>query len=184
MQEEIYNEFIDTLHVNMSRIEYVHLFLTTFLGKVIPPTDIENFYSICHKIINSVSLCWQEVEFFHNLVTLNFSDNYINNLIDIYFDIEHLDNCSLGYNILRCLIASEGMMENIIGKNNQQQQLKTVNSNELTSIDCCICLEIITELFTFVPCGHINVCNMCYNDTLNVCPICQKKIDMRVKLYK
>ena len=62
---------------------------------------------------------------------------------------------------------------------NSVQQKKTTHENE-----CGICFDEITELYTFVPCGHCNVCTKCYNaKNFKICPLCNSGITSRIKLY-
>jgi len=50
--------------------------------------------------------------------------------------------------------------------------------------DCAVCFDPLHELHTLVPCGHTNVCTKCYNEQDFVqCPVCRKKINMRIKNY-
>lgn len=51
--------------------------------------------------------------------------------------------------------------------------------------ECHICFNELNENFALVPCGHTNVCSKCYgNNSLKKCPICDKEISMRIKIYK
>lgn len=108
IQDEQYKGFLDNLTKSMFRIEYVCLFLNTFLGKYLTPTKTyEEFAEISHELIDSISLLGPEITFFHKLVDFEHTDNYIDKLIEIYHQTKNLDRCQLGYNIMRCLEASK-----------------------------------------------------------------------------
>ena len=98
---------------------YLCLFLGSFLGKECLPqtpddfarmTSMVNegkFVSYFNCVIDSVSLCGQEIEFFHKMVNLKNSENYIETCINAYKKIDGLERCQLGGNILKFLECSK-----------------------------------------------------------------------------
>lgn len=108
IQDEQFKHFSDSLTKSMTRIEFVCLFLNTFLGKYLTVTDTyEEFSNISHELIDSISLLGPEINFFHKLVNCEYIENYINKLIELYHQTDNLNRCQLGYNIMRCLEASK-----------------------------------------------------------------------------
>lgn len=53
--------------------------------------------------------------------------------------------------------------------------------------DCIIC-TVRQDAYAFVPCGHQGVCSTCYNKLVrednSTCPICNKKIESVLKVFK
>lgn len=47
--------------------------------------------------------------------------------------------------------------------------------------NCKICMDAAVEV-TFVPCGHLVVCQAC-SQGLKMCPICRKDVDESVRTY-
>jgi hypothetical protein len=95
----------------MNRQLYLSIYLGNFLGNYFKlplqtQTD-EKFNSFCHKVIDKISLCSEEIEFFHKMVDVKEADNYINKWIELYNSIENLKNCQLGENILKCIELSK-----------------------------------------------------------------------------
>lgn len=108
IQDEQFKDFEDSLTTTMTRIEYVCLFLNTFLGKYLTATnDYDKFADISHELIDCISLLGPEINFFHKLVNFEFTESYIDKLIGIYHKTKHLNQCQLGFNILRCLESSK-----------------------------------------------------------------------------
>jgi len=108
IQDEQFKDFTNSLTTSMTRIEYVCLFLNTFLGKYLTVTNTyKEFADISHELIDCISLLGPEISFFHKLVDFEYTDNYIDKLIDVYHQTKNLNRCQLGYNIMRCLEASK-----------------------------------------------------------------------------
>ena len=99
-----FNNFTKMLKNKMSRKEYISVFLSTFLGSQFN-FDQHNdmFDTICHESINMVSLCEDEIQFFHMMVDHMLKQNYVEEMIEKYHSIPNLARCQLGPNILRCL---------------------------------------------------------------------------------
>ena len=112
IKDEQFQYFQSQLHDNMRRNDYVCLFLNTFLGKhlCIMPSYAE-FSKRAHALIDRISLLGPEIDFFHKLVDLELSKTYTDDLIKIYREIQDLNNCSLGQNIIRCLEASKNLIQ-------------------------------------------------------------------------
>ena len=111
--EQQFNEFKASISnlKEVSRKEYLCLFLNRFLGNYLHKNiDNDKFDTYCHKVINSISLCEEEIEFFHEMVDHSTKNNYIDELIEIYHRIDNLENCQLGENILKCLDASKELI--------------------------------------------------------------------------
>ncbi len=53
--------------------------------------------------------------------------------------------------------------------------------------NCKICYNEIKEIFAFIPCGHTDICPVCFENmkekTKMQCPICRKDILMHIKIY-
>ncbi|ARF12117.1 hypothetical protein Klosneuvirus_3_252 [Klosneuvirus KNV1] len=110
IQDEQFKDFTGNLTKSMTKMEYVCLFLNTFLGKYLTVTETETsneFADISHELIDCISLLGPEISFFHKLVDYEYTDNYIDKLIDVYHQTKNLNRCQLGYNIMRCLEASK-----------------------------------------------------------------------------
>lgn len=50
--------------------------------------------------------------------------------------------------------------------------------------NCCVCFDPIKEKYALVPCGHINVCKLCYKHNIKKCPTCRKDITSFIKIYE
>lgn len=110
--------FKESLQDKMDRKFYLSVLLGTFLGgQYFPMTqaqydesfktiDDAKFNSYCHKTIDSISLCGDEIDFFHQIVK---SKNQIQEYLKIYHSINGLPKCQLGPNILKCLEASRSI---------------------------------------------------------------------------
>ncbi|QKF94818.1 hypothetical protein QKU48_gp1360 [Fadolivirus algeromassiliense] len=105
VQFKAFNEKIKDLK-EVTRKQYLCIYLNTFLGNYLNE-KMQKFDERCHQCIDSISLCSQEVEFFHNMVDFKVSDDYIDLLIKHYHTIKNLDRCQLGGNMLKCLEASK-----------------------------------------------------------------------------
>eukprot|EP01091_Cochliopodium_minus_P003835 TRINITY_DN1378_c0_g1_i1.p1 TRINITY_DN1378_c0_g1~~TRINITY_DN1378_c0_g1_i1.p1 ORF type:complete len:161 (-),score=51.49 TRINITY_DN1378_c0_g1_i1:48-530(-) len=90
----------------ISRKFFLSVYLNSFLGNYLSP-DMDHFDSRCHKLINSISLCSEEIDFFHQIVDHKFTETYIDDLIKIYHNIEDLEKCQLGESILDLLNVSK-----------------------------------------------------------------------------
>ncbi|AEQ61043.1 hypothetical protein [Acanthamoeba polyphaga mimivirus] len=92
---------------SMNRNKFLKLFLATFLGEqYFDELDSDNFNDICHDVIDSISLCGEEIYFFHEIVNLHDTHDYVAECINKYQSINNLDKCQLGGSILKCLKAS------------------------------------------------------------------------------
>ena len=59
---------------------------------------------------------------------------------------------------------------------------KNPNSEELDDTrNCKICMDAAVEV-TFVPCGHLVVCQSCSHG-LSMCPICRKDVTESLRTY-
>lgn len=57
------------------------------------------------------------------------------------------------------------------------------NTEELT-VECIICFNEITRICSLIPCGHSNLCEVCYGKVLN-CPVCRGEIiSSRILTFK
>jgi len=100
---------------SMSITYYLCLFLGSFLGpECFPQTkdeltkcDEKKLAVYFDSVIDSVSLCGQEIDFFHEMVKLKTSENYIESCIEAYKKIDGLERCQLGGNILKFLECSK-----------------------------------------------------------------------------
>lgn len=107
-ENEQFQNFCSELKEKMSRMEYVCLYLNTFLGKFLSMKIAkEKFDDTAHVLINNISLCHEENGFFHQLVDYRQNENYIDGLINLYHETKNLDKCQLGENMLKCLEASK-----------------------------------------------------------------------------
>lgn len=97
-QAENYKQLMSENDV-VSRKFFLSVFLNTFLGDYLAPS-IPNFEDKCHQIIDSISLCTEEIDFFHKMVDQEFSETYIEDLVKIYGTVENLPECQLGPGIL------------------------------------------------------------------------------------
>ena len=112
--------FKESLQDKMDRKFYLSVLLGTFLGgQYFPMTqeqydesfktvDDAKFNSYCHKTIDSISLCGDEIDFFHKIVDSK-SKIFVVKYLEIYHSINGLPKCQLGPNILKCLEASRSI---------------------------------------------------------------------------
>ncbi|AGC02393.1 hypothetical protein H012_gp055 [Acanthamoeba polyphaga moumouvirus] len=115
--EKQYEDFKKLLSDKMEKNYYLCVFLGSFLGDYFPMNkgDYLQFKSIYkdhvekyfHKVIDKISLCGEEIEFFHEMIKIPNDEQYIQKCIEKYHSIENLDRCQLGENILKCLKASQ-----------------------------------------------------------------------------
>ena len=114
IDEKIFVEFKTRItHIinngNISIRLFITIYLDIFLGeldfKKLISLDNIKFKEIMHKNIDSVSLCHEEVQYFHKIVdyTPVNTTKYIEELLQMYNDIENLKNCQLGNNMKKCL---------------------------------------------------------------------------------
>nr|AEX62222.1 hypothetical protein mv_L17 [Moumouvirus Monve] len=118
IEEKQYEDFKKLLSDEMEKNYYLCVFLASFLGHDYFPMnkgDYSQFKSMYkdraekyfHKVIDKISLCAEEIEFFHEMVKIPNDKQYIKKCIEKYHSIKNLDRCQLGENILKCLKASE-----------------------------------------------------------------------------
>ncbi|AGF84859.1 hypothetical protein QJ854_gp923 [Moumouvirus goulette] len=118
IEEKQYEEFKTFIHDEMEKNYYLCIFLGTFLGHDFFPMnggDYSQFKTMYknraekyfHKVIDKISLCGEEVEFFHEMVKISDNKQYIQKCIEKYHSIKNLDRCQLGENIMKCLKASQ-----------------------------------------------------------------------------
>jgi hypothetical protein len=104
------NKYVDKENT-MKKHFFLSIYLGNFLGnyfKSIPDNiNDQKFNNYCHKVIDSISLCGDETYFFHEMVNIKETNNYINKCIELYNSIENLKHCQLGENILKCLESSK-----------------------------------------------------------------------------
>lgn len=110
-------------HKTMDVDWYLCLFLGTFLSRDSFPQEKKNFEFFKMKmndkeymrgyfdrVIDSVSLCEPEIIFFHKMVKLADSDDYIKVCLKEFDSTSRLKDCQLGPNIKKCLEASDGIV--------------------------------------------------------------------------
>ena len=117
-----FESFKSSIQNKMERKYYLCVFLGLFLGRF--PTDYEKYVSshkkmsdadfaqYCHKIIEDTSLRNEEVDFFHAMVDIVETTNYINKCLELYHNTTGIDQCQLGGIILDCLKASKNIIIN------------------------------------------------------------------------
>ncbi|AKI80555.1 hypothetical protein [Niemeyer virus] len=94
---------------SMNRNKFLKIYLATFLGEqYFDELDLnsDKFDDICHDVIDSISLCEEEIYFFHEIVNLHNTRDYITECINKYHSVNNLDKCQLGGSIMKCLKAS------------------------------------------------------------------------------
>lgn len=66
----------------------------------------------------------------------------------------------------------------------EKQEIVKIEKQEAIKIEkqCCICSELILNIFLIDPCGHTNVCSEC-SKKINKCPLCYKTIIKTIKVY-
>lgn len=93
----------------MIRNKFLKLFLETFLGEqYFGDLDLssDNFDDFCHGVIDSISLCGEEIYFFHEIVNIHNTRDYVTECINKYHSVNNLDKCQLGGSIMKCLESS------------------------------------------------------------------------------
>lgn len=111
-------QFKSLLKDKMNRKYYLSVYLGSFLGDQYFPMTEENFDLVktmddvkfngyCHKTIDSISLCEEEIDFFHAMVDISDKENYIERCLELYQNTKNLEKCQLGENILKCLEESK-----------------------------------------------------------------------------
>ncbi|XWV25073.1 hypothetical protein QJ856_gp0704 [Tupanvirus deep ocean] len=117
IEAEQFLDFKSLIKNKMERRFYICVYLATFLGhdyfpinehdySTISKTNEVTFKAYCHKIINTISLCQPEIDFFHAMVDIDNPINYIQQCLELYSNTKDLRNCQLGGNMLKCLEAS------------------------------------------------------------------------------
>ncbi len=51
---------------------------------------------------------------------------------------------------------------------------------------CSVCLEDLTIVYLFMPCGHASTCERCTNELRmrrSTCPICRKHIESTIRVF-
>ena len=102
------------------RKAYVFSYLQVFLGnlpeftKMLYMPDTE-FHQVCHNVIDNVSLCVPEVDFFHQMVDMDAKT--VQDYIDLYDTVERLPRCQLGSGMKACLDATKKEKLVILPKN-------------------------------------------------------------------
>ncbi|XWV26334.1 hypothetical protein QJ857_gp0740 [Tupanvirus soda lake] len=118
VEAEQFESFKSLIKDKMARKFYICVYLATFLGHIYFPinehdyniisrTPETKFKKYCHKIINSISLCQPEIDFFHAMVDIDKPQNYIQQCLELYKNTKDLEKCQLGDNMLKCLEASK-----------------------------------------------------------------------------
>jgi len=94
---------------SMTREEYLSNYLCSFLGNY--PCKINNFDSNFHRVVDSNSLCNEEIDYFHKMIDcrLEESENYIDKWIKLFKETKNLDACQLGPNMLKFLEGSKNL---------------------------------------------------------------------------
>ncbi|BCS82650.1 hypothetical protein QLL95_gp0161 [Cotonvirus japonicus] len=111
-------EFKYLIKDEMDKKYYLSVFLGCFLGNgylpvtqeqynTVKDVDTGSFYKYCHSVIDKVSLCGEEIDFFHKMVDIDGTENYIEQCLATYKTIKNLDKCQLGNNILNFLNSSK-----------------------------------------------------------------------------
>lgn len=97
---------------------FVMSYLQSFLGnyfswEMLGYNDNE-FENRCEAVVNSVSLCGPEIDYFIKMARFvpesNDYSTYIDDLIAMYDNTENLENCQLGNNMKRFLEHSKNLM--------------------------------------------------------------------------
>jgi hypothetical protein len=71
---------------------------------------------------------------------------------------------------------------NSIGKDPIKESIIQNNNN---NAECCVCLEIISEKYVLVPCGHVRTCRICIPHLkTNQCPICRKNFYSYIPIFE
>lgn len=108
------NDIKEFKNKKMSRREFIVIYLMTFFGycfeKNILDVDDETFSAMAHQIIDEVSLCGEEIDFFHYVVGVDEKSFTIKNLIKQYHQTKNLNRCQLGTNMLKCLQLSKSII--------------------------------------------------------------------------
>eukprot|EP01084_Bolivina_argentea_P082587 149523_1 len=95
-----------------------------------------------------------------------FNKNDLHRFGIFYFE----DKCDI-------LIAINQLIRN---KNTAQKLL--VSKEEYKAVNCVICLDN-TPRYACVPCGHLNICDLCKDKLSGTCPICQTEYQSIVKIF-
>jgi hypothetical protein len=68
----------------------------------------------------------------------------------------------------------------------KEQERKEQERSELLH-NCCICLESINGIFALTPCGHTNVCLICFENMRKsntvICPTCRQNVNNHIRIY-
>lgn len=130
IKDEQFNKFCKRIHLKMSRIYYLSIFLDTFLCNganesvkvgLNLPSDIYKEYKMgyiaddyfdekCHKMIKARTFQEPIISFLCNMVSVKTSGCYISTWINIYKSIPLMKICDPADNIWRCLNASKNVI--------------------------------------------------------------------------
>ena len=94
---------------------FIVLYTGTFVGPYFPRDILSktegDFRYCCHRIVDSVNIRREEAEFFHKVIEYRpkNQDKYIEELIELYKEVEDLDKCKLADDMMKCLEASKIM---------------------------------------------------------------------------
>lgn len=94
-------------------MSYLQSFLGNYFSREMLDCDDDQFGNRCESIVNSVSLCGPEIDYFIKMARFvpesNDYSTYINDLIAMYDNTENLAKCQLGNNMKRFLEHSNGL---------------------------------------------------------------------------
>lgn len=107
-----FKEELKTMN-SFDRRKFIFIYLGTFLGPYLS-SDIlvleeDDFKKRCHNVIDNVSLCGQEIDYFHKMVDLDLypgqysSQDHFTKWLELYDTIEDLEICQLGPNMKKCM---------------------------------------------------------------------------------
>lgn len=104
-------EFKSRLYNKMSKKEFLGAFMQTFLIQDVIGCSKEmyenDFYSACHRMVDSTSLVQAEIDFFHKIIDLKDKVSFVKKCQDVYGNTHNLENCTLGKLIKDCLSESQ-----------------------------------------------------------------------------
>lgn len=114
IEKQLVNKFESAIKNKMDRKFYLSIFLGILLGEQFFPMTEEDFQTIknmdnkifgdyCHKLIDCISLCDEEIDFLRQIVDLETTEQYVEKCLSIYRQIEGLNQCQLGDIMFKCL---------------------------------------------------------------------------------
>lgn len=109
--------FKSSIKSDMDKKFYLCIFFGCFFGSQYFPMsekqynkikycDNKKFIGYCHAVIDNAGLCNEENIFFHGMVNIIGTENFIEKCFELYHKTKNLEHCKLGPNILRCLETS------------------------------------------------------------------------------